>query len=87
MPRSVSRSVRYLFVVFAAALLLLAGVQSFGRAGEPRMGLSTCGGDDTSPCVIEGLTVTAEPAIPADDEVGLVQRLEKKVPVETLAKS
>jgi hypothetical protein len=60
MPRTMSRSVRYIFVAFAGALLLMAGVQSFGRP-EPRMGLSTCGWD-AKPCQLEGIVVRALPA-------------------------
>jgi hypothetical protein len=62
MPRSVTRSVRYLFVASAAALLLLAGAQSFDGAEEPRMGLSSCGWDG-NPCLIEGVVVKAEPIV------------------------
>jgi hypothetical protein len=64
MPRTVSRSVRYVFAAFAGALLLLAGVQSFGHT-QPRMGLSSCGWDD-NPCVIEGVVVKAAPTARAE---------------------
>ena len=66
MPRTISRSVRYSFVALTGALLLLAGVQSFGRT--PRMGLSTCGTDD-NPCVLEALVVKAAPAARAEPEM------------------
>jgi hypothetical protein len=50
--------VRYVFAVFAAALLLMAGVQSFAKP-QPRMGLSNCGWDE-KPCVLEELVVKAK---------------------------
>lgn len=63
MPRTVSRSVRFAFVAFTAALLTLAGVQSFAGS-EPRMGLSSCGWDE-NPCMLDELVVKAPAVAPA----------------------
>ena len=60
MPRTVSRSIRYVFVAFAGGLLLLAGVQSLGHAPQ-RMGIATCGWDE-KPCLLDELVVKAPAA-------------------------
>jgi hypothetical protein len=86
MPRTVSRSIRYVFAAFTVALLLMAGVQSFGR-GEPRMGLSTCGWDE-NPCMLEGIVVTAAPVAepqPIATEADVVRPAQHVAPVAQTA--